>query len=185
MKFYIYIVLITLSGCSTLDDLQKPAKNLEFTLEKDVLSFYTAGVFDYRQARGLLKGNYKIIAEDKDGYYFMPVDGKIVKLSGEIAAKFENTTNFPKDKKFELANGGLWIPKGKDGKSFDFFQILGPDYDSIMKDGGGVIHAGVAKMLEGGIIFWGEQHLPDLSSLQLVEVKEDNQPPALTNITSN
>jgi hypothetical protein len=161
-------MLIVLSGCTTLDDLTPPKNDIEFVLEEDIINFYDAGMFDTRWARGLLKGTYKIAGEDKKGYYFMPVTGQVIQLFGDPAKEFEESRTYPSGKDYEFV-GGLWVPKNR-GEKFNIFQVLVARYDNIYEPGhGGVIQAGAAALLDGGIVFWGSEGLPDFSKIILIK----------------
>ncbi len=82
MKGWVLALLVVLSGCTSVGDLKQPEESVEFTIDQDVLNFYTSGsgIFEGRYVRGILKGTYKAIAEDVDGYYFVPVSGKVIRL---------------------------------------------------------------------------------------------------------
>jgi len=165
MKKYLFIFLAILSGCTNISSLKKPENPLEFTLAEDSLIFYSGGMVETRHCRGLLKGSYKQIAEDDEGYYFVEASGKVIRLIGSFAEEFERTKIYPKIKDPNIT--GLWVPKPSSKKPVDMFLLTGVgDLDDHYKGaGGGVITYGVSNLIEGSVLFWHEPRLPDMSEV--------------------
>lgn len=168
------MLLLGLSGCTSLNDLQEPRKILEFTINEDVVVFYTAGIVKTRHSRGLLKGTYKIIAEDSEGYYFTATNGKIIRLSGPLAEEYERTKIYPEMK--EVGFIGLWVPKDNSQKDIDMFLVTGvADISDHYQPGrGGAITYGVSHLLNESVFLLGEPKLPDLSNI-LTLIKSQNK----------
>lgn len=167
VKGYALALLLLLSGCTNLSDLKQPASSLEFTVSEDLVVFYTSGsgVFETRNARGLLKGTYKAIAEDVDGYYFIPVGGRVVRLAANYAEEFERSRVYPQ---FSDANiTGLWLPKPNSKKPADIFFIsgVGTLEDHYQPGRGGLVTYGVSNLIEGSVLFWHDPILPDMSGV--------------------
>jgi hypothetical protein len=166
MKGYVLILLVVLSGCTTVSDLKQPEKSLEFTINEDLLVFYNAGgIFEGRYVRGILKGTYTAIAEDVDGYYFVPVDGRVVRLAGPHAEEFEKTRVYPEHTESNIS--GVWLPKLGSQRPADMFFITGVGSlkDHYQPGRGGAITYGVSHLIEGSVLFWHDPVLPDMSGL--------------------
>jgi hypothetical protein len=165
MNKYILILLLLLSGCTNLSNLKKPDNTVEFTISEDIIIFYTAGMNDTRHSRGILKGTYKAIAEDDDGYYFFAVDGKVIRLLGPLAEEFEKTKKYPEFR--DTGFTGLWVPKANSKKTIDMFLVTraGDLVDQYKPGGAGVITYATSRIMEGTVIFWHESNLPDMSNI--------------------
>lgn len=167
MKGWLLALLVVLSGCTSVGDLKQPEKSVEFTIDQDVLNFYTngSGIFEGRYVRGILKGTYKAIAEDEDGYYFVPVDGKVIRLDAYHAEEFEKTKTHPEETKANI--NGIWLPKSGSKKPADIFFITGVGTldDHYKPWRGGAATYAVSYLIQGSVLFWHDASLPDMTDV--------------------
>lgn len=164
MSKYIVVFFVFLSGCTNISNLKQPETPLKFTISEDIFTCYSAGMIETRHCRGLLKGTYQQIAEDDEGYYFVEADGKVIRLSGPLAEKFEQTNIYPPHKDPNIT--GLWVPKPNSKKPIDMFLLtgVGDISDHYEGAGGGAITYGVSHLFEGSVLFWEESRLPDMTN---------------------
>ncbi len=151
MKQYL-ILLLLLSGCTTLSNLEPPSKNTYFVLSEDLITRSEVGIASTPAINGLKKGTYKLAGENKSGYYFLPTDGGHFQFIGDDVKKYDEavlTSDNYNYKKGWL--GGLWYPKSEEKDQPRLFISLQSNYKRAAAVGGGV-NVATAQLVDGYIV---------------------------------
>ena len=101
-----------------LSGLSAPSKQSHFVLEQDVHQASVRGLLKIRWIHGLRKGTYRLIAEDKGGYYYQGDGDAVFLLSQERADRYLKDGHIPPYlERYQLqassagGHGGVWIPR--------------------------------------------------------------------------
>jgi hypothetical protein len=174
MKKIALLLLMLISGCTSMSSLTKPTQEQYFVLEKNYTKVATRGLLNYKWVEGLRAGTYTLVGEDHDGMYFLGEGDCVIVLSQERAEKYLQTAEITP---FELRNkpqftiaggiGGLWLPKpGVNKEPKLFYEIRNTTDGSV----GGMTGMAIVKMTEGSfgyVPFSDEKEF--LSNIRLIK----------------
>lgn len=130
-QILIFLYLILVSGCTSIADLQKPAREQFFILPADYVRTQVRGWDKFRWIEGLKAGKYISIGEDSEGVYFIGSGRSVIKLANELADDYLKTRKIPAQ---ALINkgvldsavhvGGLYVPKkGTNAEAKLFYEV--------------------------------------------------------------
>ena len=75
--------------------LSQPTKNVHFVLERDVHQASVRGLMKFRWIHGLRKGTYRLVAEDKTGFYYQGDGDAVFLLSQERVDRYLQDGHIP------------------------------------------------------------------------------------------
>ena len=98
--------------------LSQPTKSSHFLLERDVHQASVRGLTKFRWIHGLKKGTYRLVAEDKRGFYYQGEGDAVFLLSQERVDRYLQDGHIPpyleryqRQASSAGGHGGVWLPR--------------------------------------------------------------------------
>ena len=154
----LYVLCLLVTGCSAtkISDLQPIEENKFIVLDKDYVRVQIRGVFDFKWLEGLKSGKYTAIAEDDNGVYFLSEVESVIIVANDEADYYLEYGYLPESTMLDLNRlprainfGGLWLPKGDQGKPQLFYLFSNPTDGSDF----GWLGREIVNDSEGGLVF--------------------------------
>ena len=98
--------------------LSQPTKHSHFVLERDIHQASVRGLMTFRWIHGLKKGTYRLVAEDKRGFYYQGEGDAVFLLSQERVDRYLQDGHIPayleryqRQASSAGGHGGVWLPR--------------------------------------------------------------------------
>ena len=98
--------------------LSQPTKHSHFVLERDIHQASVRGLMKFRWIHGLKKGTYRLVAEDKRGFYYQGEGDAVFLLSQERVDRYLQDGHIPayleryqRQASSAGGHGGVWLPR--------------------------------------------------------------------------
>ncbi|MEB6666070.1 hypothetical protein MXM33_03355 [Acinetobacter vivianii] len=147
-----------MSGCVTIAKLPKPQQDKYFILEKNYMKKEIRGIAKYEWVMGLSAGTYKLIGEDKNGFYFSGTGDCVLLLINENAKHYLTDGVVPSYKQrydqqmtFAGGIGGIFIPKASNKQPKFFYEVHGNRESAALT--GGIIGLALIDITNNAITF--------------------------------
>lgn len=143
-------------GAVKLGNLHKPEHDEYFVLETDYTHVAYFGFRHVKALHGLRAGTYRLVAEDKEGQYFLGPVNCVIMVSGEDLQKYEATGETPS---LETLNSrllvpwtgteGIWLPREGVKKEARFIVET---HNSTNGQAAGLIGTAIVQLTEGTLL---------------------------------
>lgn len=125
-----------------LAGLNPPGERSHFVLERDVHQASVRGLMKFRWIHGLKKGTYRLVAEDKGGYYYQGEGDAVFLLSQERADRYLQDGYIPpyleryqRQASSAGGHGGIWIPRNPAKDTPKLYYILYTTREAAIQQG--------------------------------------------------
>lgn len=122
--------------------LSQPTRHSHFVLEKDAYQTSVRGLLKIRWLFGLRKGTYRLVAEDKDGYYYQGDGDTVFLLSQERVDRYLQDGHIPayleryqRQAASAGGQGGVWMPRNPLKDTPKLYYILYTSHQKAAEQG--------------------------------------------------
>jgi hypothetical protein len=126
MKNVWLLILISLSACTTLEDLSPPTEKMSLTAIDDIFYYAELGIPRKKHLIGTTKGTFNLVGENESGYYFLSENSTYFVITDTEMRYYEEHKSLPSSV-INKSPYGIWYPKKKTTKNPHFFLILKSD----------------------------------------------------------
>jgi hypothetical protein len=125
-----------------LAGLNPPTERSYFVLERDVHQASVRGLMKFRWIHGLKQGTYRLVAEDKGGYYYQGEGDAVFLLSQERVDRYLRDGHIPpyleryqRQASSAGGHGGVWMPRNPAKDKPRIYYILYTTREESIRQG--------------------------------------------------